>query len=145
MIYVQRNKLLISLLLSITLLPACSQEPAGAPSAPRGYPNETLLKAAWALGMLKLIDTHPSVPDDLAAYRGIVYSDADTAHLKLDIYEKKNLDTTAPVILFIHGGGWSIRPPSSARAPSTTWCPSVSPTRSTSGSTGPACPTNTTG
>ena len=89
------------------MLPACAQEPAGAPPAPRGYPNETLLKAAYVLGMLKLIDTHPPVPEDLTAYRGIVYSGADTAHLKLDIYEKKNLDKPAPLILFIHGGGWS--------------------------------------
>ncbi len=77
------------------------------PKPPHGYPNETLLKAAYALGMLKLIDTRPEVPANLMVHKNIVYKKVDTLALGLDIYEKKGLSGSVPALIFIHGGGWS--------------------------------------
>jgi len=73
---------------------------------PRGYPNETFLKAAYVTGLLKLIDTRPAVPEELQVYEGIEYKKAGNLSLKLDIYRKKDLNKKAPVIIFVHGGGW---------------------------------------
>ncbi|KAI8146499.1 Alpha/Beta hydrolase protein, partial [Fennellomyces sp. T-0311] len=38
--------------------------------------------------------------------RNIQYSDADS-FCKLDVYHPERTETNAPIILFIHGGGWS--------------------------------------
>ncbi len=73
---------------------------------PRGYPNFTLLKLAAATHLLKLVDTEPETPPDIAEFKDIVYKEVDGRALKLDIYERKDLDRAAPLLIFIHGGGW---------------------------------------
>jgi acetyl esterase/lipase len=102
------RKIVFSLILIPFLLSACAQPSAddNPPRPPHGYPSETLLKTAYVLGMIKLIDTNPAVPEDLAVHRGIIYTVADTIPLRLDIYQKKNLHKAAPTLLFIHGGAW---------------------------------------
>ena len=77
------------------------------PKAPRGYPNETFLKAAYALGFLKLINTKPAVPANLVSFKNLVYKKIDTLSLRLDIYEKKDLSKSVPALIFVHGGSWS--------------------------------------
>jgi len=74
--------------------------------APAGYMNETFLKISYALGMLDLIDTEPVVPEDILEIKNIEYKHIDTTSLQLDIYKLKNLQTPAPLLIFVHGGAW---------------------------------------
>lgn len=75
-------------------------------SPPSGYLNETLLKIAYGLGWLDLIDTKPAVPEDIMAIKNIEYKAIDSVSLKLDIYKLKELTHPAPTLIFIHGGAW---------------------------------------
>jgi len=97
-------------LLLLMLLQACSQEVhkgEGPLKAPRGFRSEGLLKAAYALRLLKLIDTEPVVPDSIELRKDIVYKQVDSTSLQLDIYKLKSLNEAAPVLIFIHGGSWA--------------------------------------
>lgn len=75
--------------------------------APRGYMNETILKVAYALGFLDLIETDPEVPENIEVFNDIVYKQVDSIMLKLDIYKLKDLNNVTPVLIFIHGGAWT--------------------------------------
>lgn len=75
--------------------------------APHGYLNEPLLKVAYALGFLDLVETKPTVPEDIEVFKDIVYKQVDSVSLKLDVYKLKTLKTATPALVFIHGGGWS--------------------------------------
>ena len=105
------NRLIFSLLiLSLWIFCSCAQEHQDdglPPKAPRGFRNETLIKAAFALGFLDLVETEPGVPESIGVKRDIIYKQLDSFALKLDVYKLKNLKTAAPVLIFIHGGGWS--------------------------------------
>jgi len=97
-------------LLLLMLLQACSQEVPegdGPPKAPRGFRSEGMLKAAYALRLLKLIDTEPEVPANIDVQEGIEYKLVDSISLQLDIYKQKSLTEAAPVLIFIHGGSWA--------------------------------------
>lgn len=74
--------------------------------APSGYMNETLLKISYGLGMIDLIETKPSVPDELMEIKDIEYKKVDTTSLRLDIYKLKTLQTPQPLLIFVHGGSW---------------------------------------
>ncbi len=103
------KNLSIIILSSLILLNACSQENNNgkvSPKAPKGYRNETMLKIAYALGFLDLIETKPAIPENIEVYQDLIYKQIDSINLKLDIYRSKDLSETAPVLLFIHGGGW---------------------------------------
>ncbi|MEN8187558.1 MAG: alpha/beta hydrolase [Bacteroidota bacterium] len=76
------------------------------PKAPKGYFNNTILKISHALGRLKLIETDFPLPDNIKEHKDIVYKTVDSKDLKLDIYHKKSISTTTPLIIFIHGGSW---------------------------------------
>ncbi|MEA3478884.1 MAG: alpha/beta hydrolase, partial [Bacteroidota bacterium] len=71
------------------------------------FRSEGILKAAYALRLLKLIETEPTVPENIEVHKDIVYKQVDSISLQLDIYKQKNLSEAAPVLIFIHGGGWS--------------------------------------
>jgi len=75
--------------------------------APHGYMNETFMKVAYALGFLDLIETDPEVPDNIEVFKDIVYKQVDSILLKLDIYKRKDLNETTPVLIFVHGGAWT--------------------------------------
>jgi acetyl esterase/lipase len=99
-----------SVLLFLVLFQACTQElHEGEQSlkAPRGYRSENLIKVAYALRFLKLIETEPAVPENIEVQENVVYKQVDSISLQLDIYKLKNLSKAAPVLIFIHGGGWS--------------------------------------
>ena len=105
-----RKAIISSVLLLLMLLMACSQEAnegKDAPKAPRGFRSEGILKAAIAIRAVKLVDTEPAVPDDIEAKTDIVYKEVDSISLQLDIYRQKQMKEAAPVLIFIHGGGWS--------------------------------------
>ena len=74
--------------------------------APKGYFNNTTLKIAYVTGALKLIETDYPIPETIKEYKDLVYKTIDSTALKLDIYHSKNLEGTAPLIIFIHGGAW---------------------------------------
>jgi len=102
--------LIIIFLLGELFLIACAQKDKNegkAPEAPRGYRNETILKVAYALKFIDLIETKPAVPENIEVFKGLVYKQIDSIDLKLDIYRSKNLRKAVPVLIFIHGGGWS--------------------------------------
>lgn len=73
---------------------------------PRGYPNFTLLKAAYVLGLVKIINLKPEVPESIKEYKDIEYKKIGDVSLKLDIYKLKKQNKPAPVLVFIHGGAW---------------------------------------
>ena len=73
---------------------------------PDGYFSETTLKIAYFFGTLDLIEKDFPVPDDVEEYKDIIYKTVDSTKLKLDIYHAKNISESAPLLLFIHGGGW---------------------------------------
>ena len=102
--------LLPAIILSLFILTGCAQEYDNdglPPEIPGGYRNEIFLKVAYALGFIDLIETKPEIPDSIGVHRDIVYNQVDSISLKLDIYKLKNLRATRPVLIFIHGGGWS--------------------------------------
>jgi len=92
-------------ILNFTII-AETQSGQHAPKPPRGYANHTLLKAAAALKLLKLVNLKPEVPENLNAYKDIEYKRVDDHALKLDIYQPKNLQHPVPGLIFIHGGSW---------------------------------------
>ena len=99
-----------SVLLLLMLLLGCSQEThqwEEPMKPPRGYRSEGFMKAAYAIRLLKLIETEPAVPDNIEVRKNIVYKQVDSTSLQLDIYRLKSMKKEAPVLIFIHGGGWS--------------------------------------
>jgi len=105
-----KKVLISSVLLLFTLLLGCSQEKHQGEEpmkSPRGFRNEGLMKAAYAIGFLKLIETEPAIPEGIDVKKDIVYKQVDSTTLQLDIYKLKSLKKAVPVLIFIHGGGWS--------------------------------------
>lgn len=62
---------------------------------------------AIGVGLEKLIDKTPDIPDDIEEIKNIEYKNINGKSLQLDIYRPKNLEKPAPLLIFIHGGGWS--------------------------------------
>lgn len=75
--------------------------------APRGFRSENMLKVAYALGFLDLIEPEPAVPEKIGVSKDVLYKQVDSVSLHLDIYRLKSLKKEAPVLIFIHGGSWS--------------------------------------
>jgi acetyl esterase/lipase len=61
---------------------------------------------AVGVGLEKLADLKPPIPDDIEEIKNIEYGNIDGKSLQLDIYKPKNLTRPAPLLVFIHGGGW---------------------------------------
>ena len=89
---------------------ACAQKDNNeekAPKAPRGYRSETMLKLAYALKFIDLIETKPVVRENIKVYKDLIYKQVDSIDLKLDIYRSKKLKKATPALIFIHGGSWA--------------------------------------
>ena len=99
-------KYLVFLILVIFTL-SCSKDKTDLPLPPSGYWNMTMIKVAYALGMIDEIKMEFPVPEDLIEYKDVVYTTEDSVDLKLDIYHLKNLKEKRPLLLFIHGGGYT--------------------------------------
>lgn len=93
-------------LLTAIFLASCSSNKHPS-EAPRGYPNEILLKAAIGTKLEKIIDTKPEIPTDIEVVSDIEYKKVGDVSLQLDIYRQKDTPKDAPLLLFIHGGSWS--------------------------------------
>lgn len=74
--------------------------------APVGYHFETLDYLAIGVGLEKLIDVEPEVPVTIEPFKDIEYKKVNGKSLQLDIYKQKGLKEKAPLLVFIHGGGW---------------------------------------
>ncbi|HFC01256.1 MAG TPA: alpha/beta hydrolase, partial [Phaeodactylibacter sp.] len=83
---------------------SCAQR--GEFEPPKGYWNQFTMKIAYATGRLKLIDPSPEIPNNLIAYRDLVYKKTKEKILKLDLYHKNNITQPTPLLVFIHGGSW---------------------------------------
>ena len=74
--------------------------------APIGYHFETLDYLAIGVGLEKLVDLKPEVPDGIESFKDIEYKAVNGKSLQLDVYKQKGLTEKAPLLVFIHGGGW---------------------------------------
>jgi len=61
--------------------------------------------AVW-LGLEDLINETPDIPADIEEIKNIEYKNINGKSLQLDIYRPRNIDKAAPLLVFIHGGGW---------------------------------------
>lgn len=73
---------------------------------PVGYHFLAPTYLAIGVGLEQMINRRPSVPEDIQEIKNIEYKNVNGKSLQLDIYKQKNLKSTAPLLVFIHGGGW---------------------------------------
>ena len=74
--------------------------------APIGYHFETLDYLAIGVGLEKLVDRKPEIPASITSFKDIEYKNVNGKSLQLDIYKQRELKEKAPLLVFIHGGGW---------------------------------------
>lgn len=94
------------LVISMLFFTACAQPENDVPTPPKGYWNMTTLKMAFGLGLVKIIDTQPEIPENITVFTDITYKETEEKTLKLDIYHQKKIDRPTPLLVFIHGGSW---------------------------------------
>jgi len=73
---------------------------------PLGYHFLTTSYLALMIGLEDLIEKAPVVPDDIEQIKNVTYKNINGDSLQLDLYKPKNMDKPAPLIVFLHGGGW---------------------------------------
>lgn len=74
---------------------------------PIGYHYLWTTYAAVAVGLEKVIDLSPEVPDDLELLKDIEYKSVEGgAPLQVDICKSRDLANGAPLVILFHGGGW---------------------------------------
>ena len=73
---------------------------------PLGYRFVPLAYLAIGLGLEDLINKTPEIPSDIQEIKNIEYKNINGKSLQLDIYIPKNIVKPAPLLVFIHGGGW---------------------------------------
>ena len=73
---------------------------------PIGYHFLTTSYIAIMIGLEDLINETPDVPKNIVSIKNIEYKNIDGKSLQLDIYKQRNLKETAPLLVFLHGGGW---------------------------------------
>ncbi len=102
------NRVIFIIFLAITFIfTYCTvNKKSEPPDAPKGYWNMTTLKIAYLLGRIDLLEIDSPVPENIKEYKDIVYKTIDSTELKLDIYHSKDIAKSAPLLIFIHGGGW---------------------------------------
>ncbi len=74
--------------------------------APMGYYFEIPTIVALYSGLESLINKTPDIPDNVEAIKNIEYKNIHGRSLQLDIYRPRGLTKPAPLLVFIHGGGW---------------------------------------
>ncbi len=74
---------------------------------PVGYHFMLLDYVAIGTHLEKLVEMSPAIPDNLDFKKDIEYKNVGGKSLKLDILRPKNITADAPLIVFIHGGGWT--------------------------------------
>ena len=99
-----RRTLLSIILISTQLIFAFGQ--GKAPEVPDGYRSMNTLKLAYVFGRLDLIDENPVVPDNIKKYSNLIYKKVGSRSLKLDLCYAKNINGTAPLLVFIYSEAW---------------------------------------
>ncbi len=74
--------------------------------APIGYHFELLHYLAIGVGLEKLVELEPAIPAEIEEIKDIEYKKVGGKSLQLDIYKPRNLTEPAPLLVFVHGGGW---------------------------------------
>jgi acetyl esterase/lipase len=75
---------------------------------PVGYHFMALDYLALGTGLEKLVNANPEIPGDIEVIKDVEYKSAGGKPLQLDILKKRNLSAGAPLLVFIHGGGWKV-------------------------------------
>lgn len=73
---------------------------------PVGYHFEALDFLAVGVGLESLINRTPEIPADIEEIKNIEYKNVNGKSLQLDMYIPKTIQKPAPLLVFIHGGGW---------------------------------------
>lgn len=73
---------------------------------PVGYYFEPLDFLAIKIGLEVVINKTPAIPEDIEALKNIEYKSINGKSLQMDIYRPYNMVKPAPLLVFIHGGGW---------------------------------------
>jgi acetyl esterase/lipase len=73
---------------------------------PVGYHLVALDYLALKIGLEDTISKHPPVPATIDEFKNIEYKNINGKSLQLDLYRLKDLYFPAPLLIFIHGGGW---------------------------------------
>jgi acetyl esterase/lipase len=73
---------------------------------PVGYHFTIPTYLALFLGLEELIDKSPEIPQGIRVFKDIEYKNIDGKSLQLDMYIPENIKKPAPLLVFIHGGGW---------------------------------------
>ena len=74
---------------------------------PRGYLNNTFLKWSAMFGWIDLVNTKPEIPKNIKVLSDLKFKETEQRSLFLDIYHKKDIVDSTPLIIFIHGGSWT--------------------------------------
>ncbi|MEJ1242091.1 alpha/beta hydrolase [Chryseolinea sp. T2] len=73
---------------------------------PLGYHFLATSYLAIMIGLEDLIERTPVVPEDIDHIKNIDYKNINGESLQLDFCKPKKLDRSAPLVVFLHGGGW---------------------------------------
>ena len=73
---------------------------------PVGYHFEKLSWLAAGMGLEKLADLEPEIPENIEEIKNVEYKNVNGKSLQMDFYRSKNVSEPLPLLLFIHGGGW---------------------------------------
>jgi acetyl esterase/lipase len=96
----------VLVLLLLLLLAPLAWSSLNPDKPPLGYFPGELVYIAGYTGIEKLIDRKPSVPAGIRELKDIEYRNIGGKSLKMDMYIPDNLSKPAPLLLFVHGGGW---------------------------------------
>jgi acetyl esterase/lipase len=79
------------------------------PEIPAGFTEQGHVMLALAAGQLTLLDINApiAVPENVELLSGLQYSTLGDPQQKLDLYLPKGNDKPLPLLIFIHGGGWT--------------------------------------
>lgn len=96
----------LSLLFSVLMLMPRAYSLIFPQKPPVGYHYLWTSYLAIAVGLERLIEMNPSIPDNLEVIRDIEYKNVEGVSLKLDFLKPKNATGPLPLAVMLHGGGW---------------------------------------
>ncbi len=97
--------LLLAALIFLMLVPRIWSA-ANPQKAPMGYYYYPPTVAAIFTGLESLINKTPDIPENVEAFKNVEYKNLNGSSLQMDFYRPKGMTKPAPLLVFIHGGGW---------------------------------------